>query len=153
MKLINEDLLSSVSKLAEDNPRKRMNYNFHSSGEELLQRMLNALEPGTYLSPHRHTDNVEIFLLIKGRIQVLLFDDQGDIRSVQLLDPKQGNYGVEIPAGVWHTILVEEKGSVIYEIKQGPYIPNKGIEFAPWAPDVNDTIACEEYLQKLRIKI
>ncbi|NOU59236.1 WbuC family cupin fold metalloprotein [Marinifilum caeruleilacunae] len=153
MKNINQELLEQVSIAAKDNPRKRMNFNFHANGEELLQRMLNALEPETYLRPHRHTSQVEIFLLLRGKITVLLFNDVGEITTVKHLDPLEGEYGVEIPAGVWHTILVEEEGSVIYEIKEGPYVPNIGVEFATWAPEVHNTESSIAYIKALRGEI
>jgi len=150
VKLINKKLLSQVTSLAKLNPRKRMNYNFHENGDETLQRMLNALEPNTYIAPHRHTEQIEIFLLLKGKLTVIFFDDTGIITNFTELDPLMGEYGLEIPKGVWHSILVEESGTVIYEIKEGPYIPNVGIDFADWAPDVKDNIACKQYLVKLK---
>lgn len=55
MKLISEELLDSVSQEARESSRLRMNYNFHESLDAPIQRLLNALEPGTYLPPHRHT--------------------------------------------------------------------------------------------------
>ncbi|WP_320018356.1 WbuC family cupin fold metalloprotein [Labilibaculum manganireducens] len=153
MKYINNTLLNQVSLSAQSSPRKRMNYNFHANGDELLQRMLNALEPETYLPPHKHTAQIEIFLLLRGKISVILFDDHGTITEVKKLDPFVGEYGVEIPIGVWHTILVEESGSVIYEIKQGPYLPNTGMEFASWAPEPSKNDACALYLAGLGEKI
>ncbi|WP_461642395.1 WbuC family cupin fold metalloprotein [Labilibaculum euxinus] len=153
MKYINTELLNRVTAEAKNSPRKRMNYNFHKNGEELLQRMLNALEPETYLPPHRHTKQVEIFLLLRGKITVVFFDDIGNVIEIMKLDPKSGEHGIEIPTGVWHTILAEVSGSVIYEIKQGPYVPNTGMEFAPWAPEPSEGDACELYLAGLREKI
>jgi cupin fold WbuC family metalloprotein len=153
VKSINKELLNQVSQEAIKNPRKRMNHNFHENGEELLQRMLNALEPGTYLPPHRHTDKVEIFLLLRGKVQVLLFNDSGEVAEIKQLDPLSGEYGVEIPAGIWHTIFVEESGSVIYEIKEGPYIPGIGVEFATWAPNGNDELEASNYMKELHSKL
>ncbi|RUT80195.1 WbuC family cupin fold metalloprotein [Ancylomarina longa] len=153
MKSINTELLNRISEEAIKNPRKRMNYNFHENGEELLQRMLNALEPGTYLPPHRHTEKVEVFLLLRGKIQVLLFDDSGEIIEVKPLNPISGGYGVEIPAGIWHTIMVEDSGSVIYEIKEGPYVPGVGVEFASWAPKPEAIKDVENYMDSLNQKI
>ncbi|WP_321281293.1 WbuC family cupin fold metalloprotein [Marinifilum fragile] len=153
MKNINAELLNRVSEEAIKNPRKRMNYNFHKNSEELLQRMLNALEPGTYLPPHKHTEKVEIFLLLRGRVQVLLFDDAGEVFEIKELDPNSGEYGVEIPIGVWHTILVEEPGSVIYEIKEGPYFPGVGVEFAPWAPKGDNELETLKYMKELHSKL
>ena len=54
MKIIDNGLLDEVSRQAAESPRLRMNYNFHDTLEANAQRLLNALEPGTYLSPHRH---------------------------------------------------------------------------------------------------
>ncbi|WP_282016619.1 WbuC family cupin fold metalloprotein [Marinifilum flexuosum] len=153
MKEISTKLLDDISSKAIENPRKRMNYNFHKDGEEILQRMLNALEPDTYLPPHKHTDKVEVFLLLRGKVHVLLFDDAGEIVEVKTLDPIAGEYGVEIPAGIWHTIFVQESGSVIYEIKEGPYVPGVGVEFAPWAPQPENFTEVENYMNSLSQKV
>ena len=131
MKIINEALLDETTGRAKQSPRLRMNYNFHEHLDDPVNRLLNALEPGTYLRPHRHLNpkKDEIFLLLRGRIAVFLFDNKGEITKTQILDPKEGVYGAEIKAGTWHGLLVLESGSVIYEIKEGP--------FAPLAPEIS----------------
>ena len=65
MKLITEELLDTVTSQAKENSRLRMNYNFHASMDAPIHRLLNALEPGTYLPPHRHTDKEETYLVLK----------------------------------------------------------------------------------------
>ncbi len=151
MKLITEELLDKVSEEAEASPRLRMNHNFHESPQAPVQRMLNALEPGTYLPPHRHKnpDREEMYLVLRGKLITFFFDDNGNITERIELNPAGGKYGIEIPPGVWHSIVVLEKGTVIYEAKQGPYIPLSKENFAPWAPDVNDVEAIKEYMKKL----
>ncbi|MBR2497306.1 MAG: WbuC family cupin fold metalloprotein, partial [Parabacteroides sp.] len=74
MKLINQFLLDQITNQAKQSPRLRMNYNFHEQLEEPINRLLNALEPGTYLRPHRHLnpDKDEIFLLLRGRVILFL---------------------------------------------------------------------------------
>lgn len=131
MKIINEALLNETTGRAKQSPRLRMNYNFHEHLDDPVNRLLNALEPGTYLRPHRHLNpkKDEIFLLLRGRIAVFLFDNKGEITQTQILDPKEGVYGAEIKAGTWHGLLVLESGSIIYEIKEGP--------FAPLAPEIS----------------
>ena len=116
MKIINEALLDETTGRAKQSPRLRMNYNFHERLDDPVNRLLNALEPGTYLRPHRHLNpkKDEIFLLLRGRIAVFLFDNKGEITQTQILDPKEGVYGAEIKAGTWHGLLVLESGSVIY---------------------------------------
>jgi cupin fold WbuC family metalloprotein len=153
VKNINIELLDRVSEEADKNPRKRMNHNFHENGEELLQRMLNALEPQSYIVPHRHLDKMKVLLLLRGKVQVLLFNDIGEVIEIKKLNPLEGEYGVEIPVGIWHTIFVEETGSVIYEIKEGPYVPGVGVEFAPWAPNSEDIVKVQEYLSFLKNSI
>lgn len=107
MKIINEALLNETTGRAKQSPRLRMNYNFHERLDDPVNRLLNALEPGTYLRPHRHLNpkKDEIFLLLRGRIAVFLFDNKGEITQTQILDPKEGVYGAEIKAGTWHGLL------------------------------------------------
>ncbi len=151
MKLITERLLDEVSSEAQESSRLRMNYNFHDTLDAPVQRMLNALEPGTYLPPHRHAnpDREEMYLVLRGKLLTIFFDDEGKVTDKVELSPAEGRYGIEIPAGVWHSIVVLEKGTVIYEAKQGPYIPISKDNVAPWAPEASDSIAIERYLAEL----
>lgn len=155
MKIINEALLDATSGRAKQSSRLRMNYNFHESPDDPVNRLLNALEPGTYLRPHRHLTPAkdEIFLLLRGRIAVFLFDDAGKITKTQILDPHQGLYGAEIEAGIWHGLLVLEPDSVIYEIKRGPFAPLTPEDFASWSPAPEETEAVEKYMRWLTSEI
>lgn len=149
MKLITEELLDSVTAQAQANSRLRMNYNFHTSMDEPVHRMLNALEPGTYLPPHRHTDKEETYLLLRGKMWVFFYDESGKVTEKVLLDPLKGNYGLEIPAGTWHSIVVLETGTVIFEIKKGPYYPLPSEDLASWAPAPSDVKGAEAFMNKL----
>lgn len=123
MEVIDDQLLDQVSGKAKENQRLRMNYNFHASPEAGAQRLLNALEPGTELPIHRHTHTAETYFVIRGKIKVLFYNDTKQITDTVLLDPLQGNYGVNIPMGQWHTLEVLASGTVIFEVKDGPYTP------------------------------
>lgn len=123
MALINEELLDRVTGEAKRSPRLRMNYNFHETLEAKAQRLLNALEPGTVLPVHRHSQTAETYLVLRGVIKVLFYDDRKRLLETFLLDPREGNYGVHIPKGQWHTLEVLESGTVIFEVKDGPYQP------------------------------
>ncbi len=125
MNLINNDLLDIVSSQARVSNRLRMNYNLHDSLDAKAQRLLNALEPGTVLPIHRHTMTAETYILLRGRIKIMYYNDNKEIVEESLLDPIKGHYGVHIPIGQWHTLEVLEKGSVIFEVKDGPYSPLK----------------------------
>ena len=151
MKLINEQLLNETTKRAKQSPRLRINYNFHEKLDDPINRLLNAMDPGTYIRPHRHLnpDKEEIFILLKGRVIVFIFDEEGHITEKKIIDPKQGIYGAEIKAGVWHGLLVLESGSVIYEIKQGPFAPLPPDNLASWSPAAEDTEAVKKYMDFL----
>ena len=151
MKLITEQLLDETTAKAKVNPRLRMNYNFHEDLDDPVNRLLNAMEPGTYLRPHRHLnpDKDEVFLLLRGKAAVFIFDESGNVTETIILCPTEGVYGAEIKAGVWHGMLVLESGSVVYEVKKGPFAPLSPENLAPWSPAAEDKEAADAYIKKL----
>lgn len=120
--IINDELIDKVTSQAEESPRLRMNYNFHESLDAKAQRLLNVLLPGTVLPIHRHRHTSETYVLLRGKMFVVFYDDLGAQTDRFLLDPAIGNYGVQIPRGQWHGIEVIEP-STIFEVKDGPYSP------------------------------
>lgn len=124
--LLNKKLLNTVSAQAKVSPRLRMNYNFHDSLDAKAQRLLNALEPGTELVIHRHPETAETYILLRGSLKMIFYNDEKEITDEFVLDPKNGEYGINIPKGQWHTIEVLEEDTVIFEVKDGPYRPLGG---------------------------
>lgn len=147
---IDDELLQTVTARAVESPRRRMNHNFHQL-EDAANRMLNAIEPDSYIRPHRHlsTPKDEGFLVLKGKGSCLIFDEDGAVTDACTLDPLEGKWGLDIPAGIYHTILALEPGTVFYEVKPGPYVPATDKDFAPWAPR-EDTPEAVAYLKELR---
>ncbi len=120
--IINDELLDCVTKQAEESPRLRMNYNFHESLDAKAQRLINVLLPGTELPVHRHQHTAETYIILRGKMYVAFYDSSKKLIEKILLDPEMGAYGVNIPAGQWHTVEVVTP-SVIFEVKDGPYTP------------------------------
>ena len=151
MYIIDNDFLDTLSKEAHNSPRQRKNYNFHSTFDDPINRMLNALEPETYTPPHKHEnpDKREVFIVLRGRFIVFFFDNEGNITDIILLDREKGVYGIEVPPRKWHSIMSLESGSVLYEIKDGPYDADNDKILAPWAPSENSDNT-KEYMQYLR---
>ena len=112
--VIDKKLLDEVSEQAKASPRLRMNYNFHQSLDELCHRFINAVEPGTEVPIHKHPTKDETFVLLRGRVRVNTYNDDGSIIESIELSPNDGRYGVNIPKGVWHTIEAMESNSVIF---------------------------------------
>lgn len=120
--IINDKLLDEVAAKAEESPRLRMNYNLHDSLDAKAQRLINVLLPGTPLPIHRHRHTAETYVILRGKMFVVFYNNMGAQTERYLLDPTQGNYGVQIPKGQWHGIEVVEP-SAIFEVKDGPYTP------------------------------
>lgn len=113
MKIIDRSLLDKVSAQAKESPRLRMNYNFHQSLDDKCHRFLNAVEPGTEVEIHRHPTKDESFVIIRGRVKVSTYDDNGNLIDSSILSKEDESFGVDIPKNVWHTVESLESGSVI----------------------------------------
>ena len=139
MTSIDNQLLDSLLEQAKSSPRLRQNFDLRTSTEDTSQRMLNALQPDTVVPIHRHTDTSETVICLCGRLEEIIYEEVVEyVReetsrteevlrkqtfkevSRQLLCPAEGLYGVQVPAGAWHTIRVIEP-SVIFEAKDGAF--------------------------------
>lgn len=127
--------LRALSAEAAASPRRRRNLNLHETLDDPIQRLCNAFEPGTYLRPHRHSAPGvwELFTLLGGRAAVLTFDDAGRVTGRTELGA-DANVLVEIPPATWHSLVAFVPGTVLFEVKHGPYRPTGEHDFAPWAP-------------------
>jgi len=125
MKLIDKQLIDEVSRQAKQSDRLRMNHNFHQSLDEKCHRFLNAVEPGTKVEIHRHPTKDESFVLLRGKVRVTTYNDDGTVRESVILCPEEGLYGVDIPKNVWHNVESLESGSVFFECKEGPFVPHE----------------------------
>ena len=125
MNIIDDTLLDEVSAQAKNSPRQRMNFNFHQSLEDKCHRMLNAVEPGTEVPIHRHPTKDESFVILRGRVRSTTYNDDGSVIESVVLSQEDGVYGVDIPKNVWHRLESMEPGSVIFECKEGPFVPHE----------------------------
>ena len=123
MKLLDKELLDTITVQAQESPRLRMNYNLHDSLEAKAQRLFNALEPGTVLPIHRHRHTAETYILVRGKIKVEYYNQNKELTETEILDPAEGKYGLHVPAGQWHTVIPLESGTMVFEVKDGPYMP------------------------------
>lgn len=155
MNIIDDALLDRVSAEAKASPRRRMNHDFHERLDDPVNRLLNAMEPGTFFPVHRHLEppKSESSLVLRGSVALFIFDDAGKIVQKTIVDPKEGRYGFDIEPGVWHGLLVLEKGTVLYEVKPGPYVPLSPADIAPWSPDERNPDAVSRFLAALQAEL
>jgi cupin fold WbuC family metalloprotein len=131
--------LEALSDAARRCPRLRLNRNLHAM-EDPVHRLLNAMEPGSYVRPHRHATppKSETILVVAGELGLVLFDDAGGVLSATRLSAAGPLHGADLPPGTWHTLVALASGTVFFETKPGPYVPPGPEDSASWAPAEGD---------------
>ena len=121
--VIDASLLDYLSRKAKESPRLRMNYDLRTSAGDGSQRMLNALEPGTYLPVHRHRDTSETVVMVRGSVEERFYDEEGRMTESVVLKAGSVPCALQIEKGRWHDLVCLESGTVLFEAKDGKFIP------------------------------
>ena len=119
--IIDQYILDELTAQAKASPRLRMNLDLRNSPADGSQRMLNAIEPGTVLPIHRHPTTSETVVCLRGHFQEYFYDADG--RLTETIDMRPGGNLLNIPVGQWHNLVSFESGTVLLEVKDGPYEP------------------------------
>ena len=151
MKTIDQKTLDELTSQARENPRLRKNLNLHPADASRGHRLFNAVEPASYIPPHRHLDpeKDETFYIVRGRLGVITFSPSGEVQATALLEAGGDLLVADIPHGVYHTAVSLDPGTIFFEAKAGPYVPLAPEEKAPWAP-ADGTPAAASYLAELQ---
>ncbi len=120
--IIDEAFLTGLMEQAAESERRRTNYDLRTSEKDSSQRMLNVLLPGTQVPIHRHRETTETVVVLSGRLTEVFYDARGVECSRYDLCSAEGRYAMQIPKGVWHTVIVNEP-CVIFEAKDGAFHP------------------------------
>lgn len=123
MPILKTDILDETTAKAVSSPRLRMNYNLHDSFSDQVQRMFNALEPGTDVPIARHPNSNETLIMLRGKLRVLTYDDCKNVIEDVVIAVDTDNIGYHIPKGTWHKVESLEHGTVCFETREGPYSP------------------------------
>ena len=135
MKTITALQLAELAAQAAASPRRRANLNLHPELDDPVQRLAIAMQPDTIVLPHRHRQSFELLYPLRGRFLVLYFDQAGVVSQRCVLG--EDCAVIENPSGQWHAVLSLDDGGVIFEVKQGPYLPVAAEDTAPWARNVS----------------
>lgn len=131
MKALDSAALATLVGAAQQSPRRRANRNLHDQLGDPVQRLAIAMEPDTVVQVHRHPQTFELLFPLHGRFVVLHFDAVGTVTDRRVLGEDCAL--IETPAGCWHAVLSLDPGGVIFEVKQGPYVPVTAAATAPWS--------------------
>jgi cupin fold WbuC family metalloprotein len=133
LNLVTHSLLDELAAKAASSPRRRAHFNLHATPEDALQRFLVVARGDSYFHPHRHAVNGELATLIRGRVDVLTFDDEGTVLSRTTVGEGSEALAYETPPRTWHTLVPRSEVCALLEVKLGPYDPATAAEYAPWA--------------------
>ena len=145
MQIVNHEFMDKLSEQAKTSERKRAHFNFHKSLDEDIHRLFMGAEPGTYIRPHRHfaCDKWELFTILRGRIVVLIFTEDGTVLKRVEMTAGGDNCTIEIPANSWHGFTSLQSGSIVMEVKHGPYEPPVDEDWLPGTPAEGEAGALE----------
>ncbi len=154
------EFLDTLTQSAQQSSRQRQHKNIHQHYNEPCQRLFNAIGIDSYIRPHRHSIDPkdECLIAVRGRMALLVFDDIGQVSQIirfgaQINEAHQAiGVGVNLSAGVWHTVIAEVHGSILFEVKSGPFNPEQAKEWAAWAPAEN-TPEAAVYLTELKHRV
>lgn len=147
---ISKDQIESGIAASRKSSRKRMILPIHRKQDAEVQRMINFLQPGTYIRPHLHPmpHASESIVLLQGSIRFFTFDESGEVHTDHILRSNLIPDVIDIEPGTWHSFLVLEPDTIIFECKKGPYDAKTDKEFADWAPEEDDPEVLT-YMKKL----
>jgi cupin fold WbuC family metalloprotein len=136
MKKIDSVFLDSLTGQARESPRHRAHFNLHPELTDPVQRLCIAIEPESYVRPHRHSDpeTWEVLTALRGSLGILIFDEKGKVLERSAIANIGQIAAAELPRNAWHTLVSLEPGTVFFEVKQGPYKPIAEINSASWSP-------------------
>jgi cupin fold WbuC family metalloprotein len=133
---IDGEMFDALSGEARASARRRKNLNFHPADDFPSNRLLNAIEPDSYIPPHCHLEasKDETLFVLKGTIGVLLFDNEGKVIDRRVLRAGGDCVGIDIVHGTIHSLVALEPGTVAFEAKAGPFVPRSAGELPAFAP-------------------
>jgi cupin fold WbuC family metalloprotein len=160
MKIFSSQYFDQLLYAASRSKRLRVHANVHDSYTDQCQKLFNAICVDSYIRPHRHSldPKEECLIAVRGLFGLIEFSDHGGIESITLFGSEKYSQqlsiasGVELPGGVWHTVVSLVENSILFEVKSGPFDPALAKELAPWAPEEGGELT-QEYLVVLRREV
>lgn len=152
--LFDKKLLDNLRSDAYSSSRRRAHYNIHSSYSDVIQKVLICLLNDTYIPPHfhKHKYQSELFIVLKGSVKFLVFDENGDCKNILFLGDGFDIFMIKVEFGTIHTVICVSEEAFILEIKQGPFIAEDSKMFPEWSIS-EDNIEAKIYLEKLKLLV
>jgi len=153
MRFFEDSLIDQLAAKAAESPRQRAHFNVHESASDPVQRFIVVTQRESYFRPHMHRTKSELALVLRGRMDLLTFDETGRVLARHALGEGTGQFAYEATQGTWHTLIPVVAPLAFLEVKQGPYDAATASDFAPWAPAEGDAsvIHFQQWLRTARV--
>ncbi len=150
---LGKDALELLREAVKKTPRRRARINAHPGSDDALHEMIIALEPGSYIRPHKHPAKSESFHIIEGAVDIVVFDDEGEIIKIVPLSALggEGSFFYRMSEPFFHTLLIKSDLLIVHEITNGPFRP-EGTVFADFAPAETDSVSAQAYIDSVRAR-
>lgn len=132
------------------NRRRRARICAHRSGDDPLHEMLIAIAADSYIPPHKHPGKSESFHIVEGAVDIVVFDDEGEIVEVlELGDPATGKpFFYRLGQSAFHTLLIKNEILVVHEVTNGPF--SRSLTILPaWAPPEERLDEARSYMDRV----
>jgi cupin fold WbuC family metalloprotein len=142
--------ISALKAAVEASPKRRARINAHPDGDDTLHEMIIAIDSSSYIRPHKHPGKSEAFHIVEGEVDIVVFNDSGDIERVVELGPPGGQrpFYYRMSNAFFHTLIIRSDLLVVHEITNGPFRPGASV-FADFAPEDGDTAQATAYQAEL----
>ncbi len=149
--VLNAADLAFLKAQAFKNPRKRIRICTHQSKDDKVHEMFIVHTKDAYVRPHKHINRSESTYLIEGEVDVILFDDDGEIiKRIEMGPPASGKIFYYRSADpFFHTFCIKTDWICFYETIGGPF-NRSDIVFPSWAPDGSDPSQVEKFIRVIR---
>jgi len=145
---IGSDEIDFIKAQSAVNDRKRARICMHKNNEDSLHEMVIAISAKSYIHPHKHPTKSESFHVIEGEVDVVVFDDAGEVSGIfELGDPTTNKaFFYRLDQCLFHTLLLKTNYLVVHEVTNGPFLRENPL-LAPWAPPEGDIVKTNRYME------
>ena len=139
---------------AKTSSRQRSRICTHSGPNDLIHEMFICITSKSYIRPHKHLTKTESFYVIEGEVDVVMFDDFGNIVAVtQLAEPgREKNSYFKMTEHLFHTLVLRSECLILHEVTNGPFISDESL-LASFSPPEDAKAEGIKFLSDLKEKV
>jgi cupin fold WbuC family metalloprotein len=151
---ISSNDVEALIEKSSETTRRRIRICAHAKSTDQLHEMIIVHEKGAYVRPHKHLGRSESFHIVKGRADIIIFNEDGSIRDIIQMGEYSSNHNFfyRLNDNLYHSMLIYSDHLVFHESTLGPFDPATS-SFAPWSPPADDIPAAVKFISELGLQV